>query len=128
VNAYEWVGRDGIRRKVDALDEWIWYTPPSGVGRWITSSRAREVGHELLRLSAEVERLRGLLEWRPVSELPAGKRTVLLYAPIVGGNYRMSIGYIDEDGVWNCDGNALEAWQAVPTHWMPRPEPPEVCR
>lgn len=76
---------------------------------------------EILRLAAEVERLRDEREWRPIETAPKNGTEVLLWCERRQGHF---IGVWDSSSDrWKSFGNTIYA-----THWMPMPEPPdEVC-
>ena len=66
-------------------------------------------------------------KWRPISEAPRDGTRILVYQPAVlykgGMSYPPYIEvaeYRDYDGKWDAGDVILD-----PTHWMPRPRPPE---
>lgn len=58
VSRHEWTGVAGCRYAVDKEDMWILYTPAEGEPHWLKMHRTNGHGIEILRLAAEVERLR----------------------------------------------------------------------
>jgi hypothetical protein len=79
-----------------------------------------ELGREILRLSAEVDRLKALTEWQPMETAPKDGSPVLLagWVGIIGApHYRCyAVGHKYADDGWiTCDGREIEF---EPTHWM----------
>lgn len=74
---------------------------------------------------AERDRLRELLDWRPIESAPKDMHPVLLF---VDGFCVQA--FADATGVLNAQSGVPPHWRKLrgkPTHWMPLPAPPKVA-
>jgi hypothetical protein len=86
--------------------------------------------NSIIRMQLELEALRDILNWRPISAAPKDGTVVLLWCQGIerfqGHNrtYKEALtGYYDKKDGWIDDG--AEAWGVPAVAWMPLPPAPK---
>ena len=65
-------------------------------------------------------------EWQPIDTAPKdGTAVIVTGGPLIGYELPCVIDALYEDGAWHANMWAAPEGELLPTHWMPRPPPPD---